>query len=89
MPKKFYVLCGANGLLIKANIPFIRAQWMLNRYFKGFRYIRGADTLYEARAVAIDLAARHTPPVQIPGDIQPNQMILFRDYPRTVDPMIF
>ena len=89
MPKAFYILYGQNGLLIKSNIPFCKAQWMLNRYFNGFRYIRGADTLCEARAVAIDLAARHTPPVQIPGDIQPNQMILFRDYPRMVDPMIF
>lgn len=88
MSKPFYILLGANGLLIKANVPFSKAQWMLNRYFKGFRYIRGADTLCEARAVAIDFAARHNPPVKIPGDIQPNQLILFRNRPSTVDPMI-
>ena len=89
MAAKYYILCGENGLLIKNNLSFYQAQALLNRYCKGLRYIRKAETLREAQALCLDFAAQQEPPVKLPCDIFPNQMILFRKYPKGEDPMTF
>lgn len=89
MASNYYILCGENGLLIKAHISFYQARSLLNRYCKGLRYVRKAETLEEARAIALDFAAQLDPPVKLPCDIVPNQMILFRNYDMGEAPMDF
>lgn len=89
MAARYYILCGENGLLIKSNVSFYKAQALLNRYCRGLRYVRKAETLREAQALCLDFAAQQERPVKLPCDILVNQMILFRKYPKGEDPMVF
>ena len=89
MAANVYILCGENGLLIKRGITFPQARFMLDKYFKGLRYVKGTQTLREAQQYAYTYALGQAPPIKIDKNLSPNTLVLFRGGKPVISPMSF
>lgn len=89
MKHKYYVLCGENGLMIKAGYhKYPKVLEMLNTYLKGKRFIKGCSSLVEAQDYACNYAARQDPSVLLYTPPLPDQMILFREQRILINPIV-
>lgn len=87
MKYKYYVLCGENGLMIKPGyFKYPKLLEMLNTYMRGKRYVKGCRSLEEAQAYTCDYAAHLDVVLSTPA--LPNQMILFREQPPLINPIV-